>query len=292
MKASPLAKPSSSQPKRNQFVSRLAKCRFAVSVILFVLVSAVWGSLRLGALSPADFPFYTWTACAIEDFLSNEQGRPQVDFVGSSLVLAPLGGVDADFLGKAVDAPHHHRSLFFEDAFKKRTGQDIRTFNFALPGEMPSDAYLIAKFLLKGEKRPDVIVYGVGPRDFLDNLLPSPAATDPYQYLSRFGDVNDRISLIAPDWQERLNYELGRFVYSYGQKTDLSTAFSRGVSGTFNRFLPAQDGGSPMSVRRKILPDYRQFEVAKDECLFRPTTPKTRAAFQTTLMNIASAIKN
>ncbi len=255
------------------------KSRFLVAIVAFVAVSAVWGSTRLGALSPSDFPFYTWTACAIEDFLSNEQGRPQIDFVGSSLMLAPIGGVDADFTNAAVDAPHHHRSLYFENAFKKRTGESIKTFNFALPGEMPSDAYLMTKFLMKGEKRPDVIVYGVGPRDFLDNLLPSPSATDPYAWLSRFGDVNDRISLISPDWQTRLNYEIGRLIYPYGQKVDLTNSFGRVVATTLNKLVPPTDGGSPMSVRRVILPEYRNFEVAKNECLFTPTTDANRPAF-------------
>ncbi len=279
IQASSLAIAQSISSKRHPFASNLVKSRFFAAIVLFISVSAVWGSLRLGALSPSDFPFYTWTACAIEDFLSNAQGRPQIDFVGSSLVLAPLGGVDADFTNAAVDAPHHHRSLYFEDAFKKRTGESIKTFNFALPGEMPSDAYLITKFLMKGEKRPDVIVYGVGPRDFLDNLLPSPSATDPYAWLSRFGDVNDRISLISPDWQQRMNYEMGRLIYPYGQKVDLNNSFCRAVTATLNKVVPPTNGGAPMSVRRIILPEYRNFEVAKNECLFTPTTDANRPAF-------------
>ena len=243
------------------------------------MVCAAWGSLRLGALSPADFPFYTWTACAIEDFLSSAQGRPQIDFVGSSLMLCPLGGVDADLLGRDIDAPRHHRSLFFERAFKQVTGQNVRSFNFALPGEMPSDAYLLTKFLLKGDKRPDVIVYGVGPRDFLDNLLPCAAATDPYQYFSRFGDVSDHISLIAPDWQTRLSYELGRMFYTYANKTDLSSSFSRSVTNILANLLPLSGSSISILERRTVLPDYRPFEVADRECLFRPQTPKTRPPF-------------
>jgi hypothetical protein len=279
IQASPLAIAQSTTTRSPSFASKLVKSRFLVATVLFISVTAAWGSSRLGALSPSDFPFYTWTACAIEDFLSNEQGRPQIDFVGSSLVLAPLGGVDADYTNKPVDAPHHHRSLYFENAFKKQTGESYKTFNFALPGEMPSDAYLMTKFLMKGEKRPDVIVYGVGPRDFLDNLLPSPSATDPYLWLSRFGDVNDHIALISPDWQDRLNYEMGRLIYPYGQKMDLTNSFSRAVTAMLNKVVPATDGGSPLSVRRTVLPEYRNFEVGKNECMFTPTTDANRPSF-------------
>ncbi len=292
IQASPLAIAQSTSTKRHSFASNLVKSRFFAAIVLFISVSALWGSLRFGALSPSDFPFYTWTACAIEDFLSNEQGRPQIDFVGSSLVLAPLGGVDADFLNAPVDAPHHHRSLYFESAFRKLTGENVKTFNFALPGEMPSDAYLMTKFLMKGEKRPDVIVYGVGPRDFLDNLLPSPSATDPYSLLSRFGDVSDRIALISPDWQQRMNYELGKLLYPYGQKVDLSTSFTRAVTATLAKVIPPTNGGSPMSLRRIILPEYRNFEVAKDECLFTPTTAANRPAFSDNIAEYRKRYKN
>lgn len=254
---------------------KLLANRALVSMLLFLAVSFFWAAAELGKLSPADFAFRTWTACAIDEFLSNAEPRPKLDFIGSSLMLVPLGGVDADYLNRAIDAPHHHHSVYVESTLKKLTGADISTFNFALPGEMPSDAYLITKFLLKGEKKPDVLVYGVGPRDFLDNLLPSPGATDPYQYLSRFGDVQSRIDQIAPDWQQRLNYELGRVFYPYGKKNDLALDFTRSVTAVIDRLLP---GAKPISIaaRRSLLPDYKPFEVGKNDCLFRPSTADSR----------------
>ena len=194
-------------------------------------------------------------------------------------MLAPVGGVDADFLNQKIDAPRHHRSLYFESQFQARTGKSVRTFNFALPGEMPSDAYLITKFLLKGEKRPDVLVYGVGPRDFMDNLLPSPSATDPYQYLSRFGNVDDRIDLMVTDWLERFGYHLGRFYYSYGNKGDICVSAQRSFAHLVTALLPAGDKPFGLAFRRQVLPGYRPFEVGPGECLFQPTTPSSRSRF-------------
>lgn len=258
---------------------RFLSSRVVWVLCAFFLLNAIWAQSRFGVLNAADFPFYTWTACAIEDFLKKESGRANIVFLGSSLVLSPLGGVDADFLKRPLDAPRHHRSLYFEQSLFQKSGQSLRTFNFALPGEMPSDAYLITNFLCKKNKQPDLIIYGVGPRDFMDNLLPSPQATDPFQYLSRFGDYSAHIDTIAPDWQQRLNYELGRLIFCYGDRVDLSHNTERYITHGLDRFVPPV--GKPLGIkfRRIILPEYHPFEVGLNECLFQPYTDKTRPPF-------------
>ncbi len=214
----------------------------------------------------------------MDDFLSDKQGRPQFVFMGSSLVLVPVAGVDADYLKRNIDGSHHHQSQYFEDQFKRQSGLQVKSFNFGLPGEMPSDAFLITKFLLKGEKRPDVIVYGVGPRDFMDSLLPSPAATDPYQYLNRFGDVTSHRHLIAPEWDQRLNFELGQLVYTYGHKYDMSVSTERLITKAINDVLPRPKTDKPFTIqdRRTLFPYYKQMEITSNEAFFRPTTAETR----------------
>ena len=116
---------------------------FVAAMLLFAAVNVVWAKTKFGVTSPTDFPYPTWTGTAIEDFLSNAKGRPQLAFLGSSLVLTTLGAVDATYEQKRIDAPYHHYSHYFEDKFKELTGQTISTFDFAIPGEMPSDAYFI-----------------------------------------------------------------------------------------------------------------------------------------------------
>lgn len=256
----------------------ILRSKFFISVVLFAAVSSLFAITRLGNIAPTDFPIRTWTAWAVEDFLSDKQGRPQVVFMGSSLVLVPVAGVDADYLKHPIDGSHHHQSQYFEDQFKRASGMQVKTFNFGLPGEMPSDAFLITKFLLKGEKRPDVIVYGVGPRDFMDNLLPSPAATDPYQYLNRFGDVTSHRHLIAPEWDQRLNFELAQFIYTYGHKFDMCVTAERIITSALNEILPAPATDKPFTVqdRRTLFPYYKQMEITSNEAFFRPTTAETR----------------
>lgn len=256
----------------------ILRSKFFISLALFAAASSLLAMTKLGNIAPTDFPIKTWTGWAVEDFLSDKQGRPQFVFMGSSLVLVPVAGVDADYLKHPIDGSHHHNSQYFEDQFKRHTGMKVKTFNFGLPGEMPSDAFLITKFLLKGEKRPDVIVYGVGPRDFMDSLLPSPAATDPYQYLSRFGDVTSHRHLIAPEWDQRLNFELAQLVYPYGHKYDMSVSTERAISEAINEWLPKPKTDKPFTIqdRRTLFPYYKQMEITSNEAFFRPTTPETR----------------
>jgi hypothetical protein len=252
--------------------------RTFAALLIFFVVNAVWSQLKIGILKPQDFPFYTWTGLAVEHLLKKEVGRPNIAFVGSSLVLYPVGNTDSDLINGEIDAPRHNRSWYFERKFKEATGHDVTTFNFSLPGEMPSDAFLIEKFLLKGEKSPDVLVYGVGPRDFMDNLLPCPQATDPFLWLSRFGDYNDHIASIAPDWQTRLTYELGRAIFTYGHRIDLSTSGERVVASVLDKVAPAT---KPLSIadRRQIMPEYHPFECGVNDAMFRPYVDRPQPAF-------------
>lgn len=257
----------------------LVKTRFAAAVLTFCLAAALAGYFRLANSPAADFPYLSWTGWTISDFL--RQPRANLVFLGSSLMLVPLDGVDADYLKRRVDGSQHHHSAYFEDKFQEKTGLNLRTFNFALPGEMPSDAYLIVKNLLVGQRQPDVIVYGVGPRDFLDNMLPSPSATDPYRFLSRFGDISQIADRVMPDWQQKLDFDLGRACYFYGHRADLSTAGARKADAVMDKIIPLPKTVKSISFdeRREIMPDFRPCQILPGQAWFRPSTEADRAAF-------------
>ena len=253
---------------------RLIRSKFFIAVLAFGALSLLAGIYRFWQAQPTDYPYRSWTAWAIDDFLHQQQ-KPDLVFLGSSLMLVPLAGVDADFLNHRLDGSQHHRSVYFENSYRVKTGFQPRTFNFALPGEMPSDAYMITDFLLKGDRRPQVLVYGVGPRDFMDNLLPSPAATDPFRFLSRFGDISNYAPLMMPQFNERLSYELGRAIYLYGHKTDLADHFGAVAAKQVDHVAPLPASVKPASheVIAHLLPEYRPFELQKGEAFFRPSSP-------------------
>jgi hypothetical protein len=202
-------------------------------------------------------------------------------------MVTPLVAVDATYLGKQLDAPYYHRSAYFENKYKEATGQSITSFNFAIPGAMPSDAYLITKFLLKGEKKPDLLVYGVGPRDFLDNMLPSANATDPYKHLSRLGDVSDHVRLVLGDWQDKLNYALGRMVYTYGEKSDLACNFERRAQAALVAYLPEETPQQEWEYKQMVIPNHYQFEVLPNTCTVKPIKPGHQMRFSDNLSEYA-----
>lgn len=258
---------------------RFRQSVFIWAASLFIVLGSVCAANRFGQNQPANFPFMTWTAWAVQDYLSRTK-PPNIAFLGSSLMLVPLSGVDADYLNRRLDGAQHHSSQYFQSEFQKQAGFVIDTFNFALPGEMPSDAFMITDFILK-KKKPNVIVYGVGPRDFTDNLLPSPASTDPYRSLSRFDDVSPQSSLMMPDWQQRFSFELGKLFFFYGQREDIVHNAKEVATALIDEMLPLAHGTQPISAdtRHLLLPEYMPTELQKGQAFFRPTLPAERKHF-------------
>ena len=258
----------------------LVKTRFAAALLAFSMLAAGAGYLQFASAKPEDFPFLSWTAWTIKDFLEQKKA-PELVFLGSSLMLVPLDGIDADYLNRRVDGSQHHHSAYFEDELKRKSGVSTKTFTFALPGEMPSDAFLIVNNLLKGDKKPEVIVYGVGPRDFLDNMLPSPASTDPYRFISRFGDVTPFATRLMTDWQERLDFALGKACYFYGKRVDIANNANKLASKIMDKTLPVPVGerAATFDERRQLMPDYHPTEILKGQAWFRPMTGEQQGNF-------------
>ena len=270
-----------------QLNSQLPKNKFQISkfvsaVLLFALLSLFAYLFHTGNGASA-FPNHTWTGWAMQDFLASGE-RPDVVFLGSSLMLVPLAGVDANYLKRRLDGSKHHHSIYFEKQIEEKTGAKVNTFNFALPGEMPSDAYLIANYLLNDAKKPSVIVWGLGPRDFMDNLLPFPASTDTFANISHLENKNDAVfnqmlSVMMPNWMDRLNFKLEQYIYPYGQKSSLSLETNQFLDNYLNNFvpLPANTKAYPVSLRRQILPDYKCGELQTGEAFFRPADKESFA---------------
>ncbi|MEZ4544110.1 MAG: DUF1574 family protein [Cyanobacteriota/Melainabacteria group bacterium] len=260
------------------------------ALVAFALLCCIFSVLQVGSLAPETFQYPTWTSWKVGSFRQLPD-RANLVFLGSSLVHTPMGEADADLTKTSLDATIHHKSLVFEKRFQELTGTGIRTFSFALPGEMPSDAYLITKFLLKGERRPDVIVYGVGPRDFLENTLPDPSSTDPFRYLSRFGDYSEHLSLIKPGFISRFDYELGRLFYPYGKKEDLQIAALRWTENLISSVLPSDIETFNVHQRKQVLPEYHPYEVRRDEAFYHPDQ-SAKTAFKDNLAEYRYRYKN
>ncbi|PWT95459.1 MAG: hypothetical protein C5B53_11460 [Candidatus Melainabacteria bacterium] len=257
------------------------KQRFIWAFLIYIVLGRSLAFLQVDSGNSVRSGEHTWTTWAIEHF-SKLAAAPQVVLLGSSLMLTPINLADAQVLDRTLDGSQHHESAYFSKLMENLTGRHVQTFNFALPGEMPSDAFLITKLLLKGDKKPELIVYGVGPRDFMDNLLASPTSTDPYHYLAKLDDNALGETRVNGSWDERLDGFLGKINYPYGKREEITECVSLFLDKLTEGLLPESIRSRQITNQQlhTMLPLYHPMSIAVGECLFSPLTKQTSSVFK------------
>ncbi|SRR5579875_301656 len=203
----------------------------AAGVMLFVLANLVLWTLRpLSRVDPEGLPAaHTWTWWATREYLERKQ-PPDVVLLGSSLLMHPVSRLDADFLNRDLDYVHHHRSAYLSAELERRLGiSRLSCFNYALPGCMISDDYIIARSMFPGQRKPRLLVLGLSLRDFIDSGVSCPAATPPFRYLKRFVSIDDIVCLAMPQVWQRLDYYVGKLVYLWDKKLDMQVVLAEQV---------------------------------------------------------------
>jgi len=158
-----------------------------------------------------------WTVNGFE----KEKRAPDIALLGSSLMMTAHHAGDATKLKEVQNEVTHFHSSCLEDFLADKTGQKLTSFSFAIAGQMASDSYFITRSILAGDKRPKVIVYGIAPRDLIDNTLPSPASTETFKYLSRISDLCDLALPTRTSFNEQFAFGLERFFYSLSHRPNL-----------------------------------------------------------------------
>jgi hypothetical protein len=156
--------------------------------------------------------------------------NPDVVLMGSSLIMIPITLVEADHSNKQIDSVKHYRSTCLEDGLANTSSQPHKTsvtvFNFALPGSMVSDQYMVASSLFKDKQKPKLLVLGLTLRDFVDSGVECAASTPTYQFFKHYFEdkAQDDLSLVAlqtskiwqgvtekaQDWMDRNLYLSGK----------------------------------------------------------------------------------
>ncbi len=156
-----------------------------VSLLLFCAINwcfcayARFAHLLRFEMSPHSSAWYAIKA------LQEHHEHVDLLLMGSSLVQRLIYEGEATYLNKNLDVISHRNSCELEDLLQPSLHRPIRSFSFAVAGLYVSDASLVTKTLLKNDQQPNTIVYGIAPRDFMDNWLPSPAATDTYKLINK-----------------------------------------------------------------------------------------------------------
>jgi hypothetical protein len=163
------------------------------AIIAMIGANLLFQKLPFDRYAQANRSMVWW---AVNDF-RNQKTCPDVVLVGSSLLMHVLNGGDAEYLKLPQNEVYHHKPVILEDLLQKRTGVRVNSFAFAIAGTMASDAYALAKTLFVQERKPRVIIYGIAPRDLIDNTLGNPSSTDTFRLMSRLGGIGD------VDWTAR-----------------------------------------------------------------------------------------
>lgn len=166
-------------PKSEVMRSRFFLALIAIAILDLVLKLA-WTPTQQQLLENSNHSKMWW---AVKDYY--ESPAPDVILLGSSLMQQVVCDGDATSLQRSVDPLDHHRCVHIEQRLRRATSSPVRTFSLSVPGEFASDAALVSS-LFTQNKQPARIIYGIAPRDFMDNSLSSPSSTETFRLISRF----------------------------------------------------------------------------------------------------------
>jgi hypothetical protein len=199
---------------------------FPLALAIFVLVNLALSmsvkDLQVSPFSLPASPSYDFHRANKyrQDCLTRKRA-PEVVLFGSSLMMIPQAAKEADYLKKDIDPVINPYSTYLSDCIFKETGARATCFNFALPGGMISDHFLISKTLFQGQSKPKVAVLGITLRDFIDNGVDCAATTPAFNYFSRFLKPEEKQALLPltmPRLQDRLEYYITEALYLYGNR--------------------------------------------------------------------------
>jgi hypothetical protein len=158
---------------------------FVASLICFFALNGPIG--RAFTHDRYDFPNHTFSWWAMQQWRALPT-PPDVVFFGSSLIYEACSAGDANFLKRRVDKVLNHRSRFLEHLLRK-TNRLETTFSLATPGQMASDTFAMQAALMSNSFKPKAIIWGIFPRDFVDNKFAGALSSDVARYMNRISDA-------------------------------------------------------------------------------------------------------
>jgi hypothetical protein len=168
----------------------------------------------------------------------DEAKTPDVALLGSSLIEVPSIEAAAIAANKPVDRLTHHRCDYLEKELGNQLGTKPTVVSLAVGGEMVSDAFLLAKRLFVGARAPRAIIYGIGPRDFQDNLMPGINSSDTFKLLSAIDDVPDLWQAKQLSPESKLALTIENLSGLCGNRSQLASATNQSITNTMAPLFP------------------------------------------------------
>lgn len=260
------------EPRKYRFRSK-----FLLATAIFAAINACLTFYTPFAFDPYKFNYHGWAWWQFNELRATTR-ISNVALLGSSTMVSALAGCDANYLHRGLDLTNHHRSLYLEDALKKNfSSSEFQSFSLAAPGQMPSDAYITLKGMVASASRPDVVIYGVAPRDFIDSTLTAPGDTDAFKYITRLVNIDDVAQRVFRSPWSKVDWLMQRNLYLYHHSVDIRAAFDEKWQSVLGTVLPKPWSKTPFTWwdRQKILPNYLPAEIHPDAVMAGPIDRET-----------------
>lgn len=260
--------PHASEKRKYRFRSK-----FLLAMAIFAAMNACLTFFTPIPFDAYKFNYRGWAWWTFNE-LRHTNRVSNIALLGSSTMVSALAGCDANYLKKGLDLTKHHRSVYFEDSLKKCFKGDYESFSLAAPGQMPSDAYITLKGMVASASRPDVVIYGVAPRDFIDSMLTAPGDTDAFKYITRIVNIDDVAQRVFRSPWNKLDWLFQRNIYCYCYGLDMRIAFDEWSNTLFNKILPRPWAKHLFTWwdRRELLPNYLPAELHGEAMMAGPMT--------------------
>ncbi len=192
-----------------------------------------------------------WTNPALIDLAIKEykEQKPPANVVllGSSLMMFPFWAMDASFDPKISDIAHYHKSVALQATLEKSGIKNSSVFSLSSAGQMSSDAYLYANEFLKGDTKPEVVVWGIAPRDFADDNVKSPMATVSFKQIVDLHNFSSYAKTFLPRFEDKAEFIANHSCFLYGRRWRFQKEAERTlekISGAISAFVaPVTTGG-------------------------------------------------
>lgn len=248
---------------------------FLSAALIFLLLNVALACTKPISFDPYAFPYRGWVWWQIHDLRTSPEHH-NVVLLGSSLVISAINCCDANFLNKKFDQSEYHAAAYLDHCLAQKFGGKFKTFDMATPGQSPADAFLGLKAMVKMGNKPDVVIYGIAPRDFIDGTMDDIADGESYRYFSRFFGQADTEPDLAYHWPIRkLEYDLQRALYLSGSAMDLQMLWQNSAAKVLDKLVPNPPQGEYFTWwdRNKFFPKYKAGDMYAGACMVEPMLP-------------------
>lgn len=266
---------------------------FNVALAIFIVANLLMSFSPPIEFDKFKFPYQGWAWWTFNDLRTSSEEH-NVALLGSSLMVSAVNNSDAMYTQKELNLASYHKAVYLDKLLSEKFGGTFRTYDLAAPGQMPSDAYMTLHAMLKTHQRPDVVVYGVAPRDFYDSSMSSPVDTEPFKFLHRLVNLDDSWNKLFKSPFDKLNFILEREVYLYGNALDFSMVASEKLETFLNKYAPPPIGRGLFTYwdRVKLLPAYKAGEIHPLAVRITPQNPAEPPTFSDNTPEYKERYKN